>query len=160
MAKAQGGDLSCFDADASGTLRAPLIVPVRAAAAGYIASIDAMAIGTASAILGAGRLRKEDAIDHSCGLILKKKTGSWTEAGEALAELHTTTAEKAEEALPMVYGAFTLSYQKPAQPTLIYGRVTASGFEPVNHHHQILTMLTINFGFLSKSVQSYILFFI
>ena len=55
---------------------------------GYITHMDAEGIGSVCVELGAGRLRKDDSIDHSAGIILHKKTGDKVEEGEKIATLY------------------------------------------------------------------------
>ncbi len=128
MVAAQGGDTAYLD-DPSRWPAAPFILPVKAGTSGYVTSIDALAIGNASAVLGAGRLRKEDDIDHGAGLVFKKKIGQWAEAGDILAELHTSAADKGEEGYRLVAQAIKIGPVKPQPPLLILGRVTADGVE-------------------------------
>lgn len=54
---------------------------------GVVEAIDAEAIGMAALALGAGRLRKEDAIDPAVGLWLHKKVGESVEPGEPLVRI-------------------------------------------------------------------------
>lgn len=128
MVAAQGGDPSYLEESGSFPA-APLILPVKARTSGYVTAIDALAIGNASAVLGAGRLRKEDDIDHRAGLILKKKIGQWVEEGQVLAELHTAAADKGEEGSRLVARAIGIGPAKPQLPLLIHSRVTAAGVE-------------------------------
>jgi pyrimidine-nucleoside phosphorylase len=128
MVAAQGGDTAYLD-DPGRFPAAPVILPVKAERAGYVTAIDALAIGKASAVLGAGRLRKEDGIDHRAGLILKKKTGQRVEKGDVLAELHTAAADKGEEGRRLTVQAIEIGPAKPQPPLLIHGRVTSAGVE-------------------------------
>lgn len=63
---------------------------IKAAESGYISHMDAEGIGSVCVALGAGRMRKEDAIDPSAGIILRKKTGDYAEKGEAVATLYSS----------------------------------------------------------------------
>ncbi len=128
MVAAQGGDPAYLE-EPGGFPAAPLILPVKAQTSGYVTAIDALAIGNASAVLGAGRLCKEDDIDHRAGLILKKKIGQWVEEGQVLAELHTAAADKGEEGSRLVARAIAIGPSKPQLPLLIHSRVTAAGVE-------------------------------
>jgi pyrimidine-nucleoside phosphorylase len=128
MVAAQGGNPAYLE-DPSLWPAAPFILPVKAETAGYVTAIDALAIGKASVVLGAGRLRKEDGVDHRAGLILKKKIGCRVEVGEVLAELHTADAAKGEEGRKLIAHAIALGPERPRPPLLIHSRVTASGAE-------------------------------
>lgn len=56
---------------------------------GYVESIDALKIGEAAMLLGAGRLTKEDTIDYSVGIVVKKKIGDKIIKGETIAKVYT-----------------------------------------------------------------------
>jgi pyrimidine-nucleoside phosphorylase len=86
---------------------------------GYVTSIDAEDIGTASNMIGAGRDRKEDAIDPAVGAILEVKIGEKVDAGSVLCRLYYTKEERVEEAAEMVEDAFKISAQKPDERELI-----------------------------------------
>jgi pyrimidine-nucleoside phosphorylase len=86
---------------------------------GYVSSIDAEDIGIASNMIGAGRDRKEDAIDPAVGIILEVKTGEKVEAGAVLCRLYYTREDRVEEAAELVEDAFHVSSQKPEERELI-----------------------------------------
>ena len=54
---------------------------------GIVKGIDALKIGKLSLSLGAGRVNKEDEIDHSVGILLNKKVGDKVEKDELLMKL-------------------------------------------------------------------------
>ena len=72
---AQGGDARVLD-DVSLLPQAAVQYELKAPQAGYIHHMDAQKIGESSAILGAGRKTKDDAIDFAAGIVLKEKTGA------------------------------------------------------------------------------------
>ena len=86
---------------------------------GYISSIEAQYIGAASNMIGAGRDRKEDAIDPAVGIILEVKVGEKVDAGSVLCRLYFTREDRVEEAAEMVEDAFRISGQKPEERELI-----------------------------------------
>jgi pyrimidine-nucleoside phosphorylase len=86
---------------------------------GYVTSIDAEDIGAASNLIGAGRERREDAIDPAVGIILEVKAGEKVDAGSVLCRLYYTGEERVEEAAEMVEDAFRISGQKPDERELI-----------------------------------------
>ena len=87
--------------------------------AGYVSSIDAEDIGTASNMIGAGRDKKEDAIDPAVGIILEVKTGEKVDAGSVLCRLYYTKEDRVDDAADMVEDAFRISSQKPDERELI-----------------------------------------
>jgi pyrimidine-nucleoside phosphorylase len=86
---------------------------------GYVSSIDAEDIGAASNMIGAGRDKKEDAIDAAVGIILEVKAGEKVDAGSVLCRLYYTKEDRVEEAAEMVEDAFRISAQKPEERELI-----------------------------------------
>ena len=87
--------------------------------AGYISAIDAELIGRAAMMIGAGRDKKEDAIDPAVGVILEAKVGQKLDAGAILCRLYYTNEERVEEAADMVEDAFRISASAPDERELI-----------------------------------------
>jgi len=96
---------------------------VRANAAGYLTNLDAELIGRACVILGAGRDRVEDPIDHSVGIMLMAKPGDQLSKGDAILELHYHDAAKRDRALELANRSFTIGAERPAPRTVIVGEV-------------------------------------
>jgi len=86
MVELQGGDTSVID-DVSKFEKAKISYDIISEKSGYISKMDAKAIGMCCVHLGAGRVKKGDAIDYSAGIILAKKTGDFVEKGDILATL-------------------------------------------------------------------------
>lgn len=87
--------------------------------AGYVTAINAEYIGTASAMIGAGRDTKDDSIDPAVGVILEVKTGSKVEAGSVLCRIYHTSEDRLEEAAEIVEDAFRISGTAPDPRDLI-----------------------------------------
>lgn len=66
---------------------------------GFVFRMDAEGIGHASVELGAGRKRKEDAIDFTAGITLSAKVGSFVRKGGEIAKIYSSTPipDSAEE---------------------------------------------------------------
>ena len=71
---------------------------VRAMVPGWVAGFDAEAVGRAAMMLGAGRVRQEDAVDPGAGLELEVRTGDRVEEGDVLGTLYTSAPELLDEA--------------------------------------------------------------
>jgi pyrimidine-nucleoside phosphorylase len=106
--RAQGGDPS-----EDALPRAPVIADVEAPRAGYVTRLGAIDIGLAALHLGAGRRTKEDVIDHSVGIVCRRKRGDEVGAGELLAEVHARDEESAAEAVRAVLEAYELGDEQP-----------------------------------------------
>ena len=66
--------------------------------AGYVSRINAQDIGVSSNMIGAGRDKKEDAIDPAVGIILEVKMGEKVDAGSVLCRLYYTKEDRVDEA--------------------------------------------------------------
>ena len=76
----------------------------------YVKSIDALAIGEAAMILGAGRETKEQDVDPSVGVVLAKKVGDLVNPGEVIAKVYTS-GKNTDAAILKVYNAYEFSYE-------------------------------------------------
>jgi pyrimidine-nucleoside phosphorylase len=112
--RAQGGDPS-LDA----LPQAPMVKQVTAPSAGYVQSIATTAIGQAALGLGAGRLRKEDDIDHAVGILCLAKRGQETAAGDVIAEVHARTDESAEAGAAEVAAAYQIGPEPPQDVPIV-----------------------------------------
>lgn len=116
---AQGGDAGWVERAQYGD-GASVSVPVLSPADGFITRMDTEAIGAAAVILGAGRARKEDAIDYSAGILVKKKTGDAVQKGEEIARLYTNDATATEPAAKRYLNALTVGTEPPEKTGLIF----------------------------------------
>jgi pyrimidine-nucleoside phosphorylase len=105
--EAQGGT-----ADEGALPAAPIVRTVESPASGFVASLGAIAVGTAAVHLGAGRRTKEDAIDHAVGVVVHAKRGDEVAAGQPLADVHAATDEAAETAVREVLAAYRIQAEK------------------------------------------------
>jgi pyrimidine-nucleoside phosphorylase len=124
MIRAQGGDPRVV-ADRERLEVAPIEVPVEAPRDGYIARMDALAIGLAAVAMGAGRVRADQPVDHAVGMYVDAKPGARVVRGQPIARLRVRKAEDAEAVKDRVAGAFSIADTVPVQRTLVLGRVTA-----------------------------------
>ncbi|MBF6613541.1 MAG: thymidine phosphorylase [Chloroflexi bacterium] len=104
----QGGDPAFID-DPGLLPQAAVQQVLPARKAGYIAAIDAEAIGRASVAIGAGRAVKGAQVDHAVGFVVHKKIGEAVGAGENLASIYAQTEEIAGSIRPTLETAFVIS---------------------------------------------------
>ena len=128
MVEAQGGDRSVIK-DVSKFEKASIEKEVLSPYDGYITFMDTKECGIASCILGAGRETKEDIIDYSAGIILKKKTGDRIKKGDVLAVLYSNKEEKIQPAEEQFLKALNVEDAKPEVQKLVYARVTGDNVE-------------------------------
>jgi pyrimidine-nucleoside phosphorylase len=87
---------------------------------GYIKYIQTENIGHASMLLGAGRVRKEDSIDPSVGIVIEKKIGDYVEKGDSLATIFFNDREKYKESVKLIKDSFEVSNKHVEKQQLIY----------------------------------------
>jgi pyrimidine-nucleoside phosphorylase len=99
---------------------------------GYVTAIDALEVGLASKILGAGRKTKDETIDLSIGISLKKKIGDKVESGESLAVFYSDGDDKKiKPAKKKFLESYTIRQDRIDPPKLLYVRITREGIEDI-----------------------------
>ena len=121
MISAQGGNKAVIN-DYSLFGKAKELVEVKAEKSGYIKAIDALKIGEASGILGAGRIKKEDSVDLVVGIDVLKKVGDYVTKGDLIARIYANDKGK-KEALEIVKSSFEYSKEKVKPRKLILGKI-------------------------------------
>ncbi len=117
MIRAQGGD-----PDAPLPWAAHTSV-VRSAASGWLRRLDALAVGRAAWLLGAGRARKEDQVSAAAGVICLAKPGDQVQLGQPLVELRSDEAARIGPAAEALAGAIEIGPQPLPVPPLVIERV-------------------------------------
>jgi pyrimidine-nucleoside phosphorylase len=119
LVRAQGGDVSYID-DPSKFPRAKFIEEVTAPRTGYLAQIQARSVGEAAVVLGAGRARKSDPIDHAVGIVIHHKVGDQVKEGDVLFTIHANDGSKLVEAREAVLAAHEFSDEPVGGLPLFY----------------------------------------
>ncbi len=121
MIAAQGGDP---DAELPTARETHVVL---APADGVLTQLDALGVGVAAWRLGAGRARKEDAVQAGAGVQLHAKPGAVVRGGDPLITLHTDTPERFERALQALEGAYFIAPHgsRPDLLPLVVERIAA-----------------------------------
>ncbi len=119
LVEAQGGDLAYVD-DPERLEKAKLVEVVPAPRSGYLSRIHARLIGEAAVVLGAGRARKGDPVDHAVGFIILHEVGDRVEQGQPLFTIHANDPAKLEEARRQVLEAHVFSAEPVNRLPLFY----------------------------------------
>jgi|RhiMethySRZTD1v2_1073278.scaffolds.fasta_scaffold01783_3 pyrimidine-nucleoside phosphorylase len=122
MIERQGGNPRVVD-DYSLLPAAPGREVCRAPRAGYVTGVKAEAIGRASNVLGAGRTKVGESVDHGVGLITCTKPGDQVTEGQALLELHHRDGRGVEAALALCRDAIAIGDAPPPRRPTILGHV-------------------------------------
>jgi len=112
---AQGGDVGALD----GLERAPGQELVRAERSGALAALDALAVGRAAGVLGAGRARKGERVDAGVGVVLHAKVGDPVVAGEPIVTLYHRDGRGLEEARELARKAVRIADAAQASPLIL-----------------------------------------
>ena len=117
---AQDGDVAYID-DPSLLPKAALIESIPAPRSGYLEGIHARIIGESAVVLGAGRAKKNDPIDHAVGFEIHHKVGDYVQEGDVLFTIHANDQAKLTAARQRLLAAHTWS-ESPVEPMpLFYG---------------------------------------
>ena len=100
---AQGGDPAYID-DPDKLDVAPGRAEVRAEAGGFVQALNAFSVGQAVLVLGGGRERKGEQIDHGVGVELVKKPGEAVAVGDLLARGYHRDGRGLDTALTLLRG--------------------------------------------------------
>ena len=121
MIEAQGGDPRVVDDPAAVLPEAPVVRPLRADRSGWLAAVDAEAVGRVAVGLGAGRRKKGDPIDPAVGLVFRAKIGDRLEDGEEIGEIHARDDDAAGRATGEVLETISMSEDRVEPPPLVHG---------------------------------------
>jgi pyrimidine-nucleoside phosphorylase len=122
LVAAQGGDTGYIE-QPERLPSAPIVEEVPAPRSGYLKEIHARQVGETAVLLGAGRARKEDQVDHAVGILIYHKVGERVEAGQPLFAIHARSQEDLQQAREQVLAAHAWS-DAPVEPLpLFYGTV-------------------------------------
>jgi thymidine phosphorylase len=120
--QAQGGDPRVVT-DPTRLPRAPVETEAAAPRSGFVAAIDARAIGALLIAMGGGRERKDDSVDPAVGIRLMKKRGDAVERGKPMLTIRAHQA--APEWAAAAASAYSITDRAPAPEPLILEEITA-----------------------------------
>ena len=115
MVAAQGGDTNYID-NPEQLDKAKIISTVKSPQDGFLSRIDAINIGKAAVMLGAGRERKNDPIDLAVGIVVHQKVGSHINTGDPLFTIHANNPEIINSASEEALAGIDITIEK--SPTL------------------------------------------
>ncbi|MDT4988569.1 MAG: thymidine phosphorylase [Micromonosporaceae bacterium] len=90
---------------------------------GYVAAVDAYAVGVAAWRLGAGRGHQADRVSAAAGVVLRRRPGDRVRSGDVLYELRTDDPARFASAREAAAEAVTIGDDPPARSALVLGRI-------------------------------------
>jgi pyrimidine-nucleoside phosphorylase len=122
MIDRQGGNARVVEDD-SLLPQAPARTEYAASRAGFVTRLGAHAIGQASNVLGAGRARVGDRIDHAVGVVLQVAVGDQVQERQPVLELHHRDGRGLDEALALCRDAVRIEDAPPSPGPRVLGEV-------------------------------------
>jgi len=107
MIRLQGGNPAVID-DPRLLPQAQHTAEVKSPSSGFITGFMTEQIGTAGVLLGGGRAKKEDSVDPAVGIMVHKKIGDQVAAGEPLCTIHYNSAERLQQAQPLILKSYSI----------------------------------------------------
>jgi pyrimidine-nucleoside phosphorylase len=121
----QGGDQRVVE-EPNRLPKARFRVDVRSPAAGFISGTDCQQFGIALAVLGGGREKKEDAIDHAVGLQFHKRIGDRVDKGEALVTIDYNSDARLAEAQNLIVTNYFIGREAPREKRPLIRRIVGT----------------------------------
>src|SRR5947207_1510334 len=118
----QGGDERVID-EPERLPTARLHFHVSSSGSGFITGANCEQFGIALAMLGGGREKKEDKIDHGVGLEFHKRIGDRAEKGEPLATIHYNSGAKLAEAMSRIADSYYIGEEATREKRPLVRRV-------------------------------------
>ena len=125
LVKNQGGDTTYIE-NTDKFEKAKHSLELKAESAGYLSFIDTEGFGMGAGMLGAGRAKKEDSIDYSAGMIMRKKIGDKVEVGDVIATMYAADESKLALAKEFLSDKYRITTEKPEKIKLIYDVIRQS----------------------------------
>jgi pyrimidine-nucleoside phosphorylase len=116
MISAQGGDLDAFAKRKRGT---PVSAELKAPRDGWLRRLDALVVGRAARLAGAGRTLADDEIDPEAGVEIIAKPGSRITTGDPILVVHASEEDELRAAMKELRGGITIGDEPPGPRPLI-----------------------------------------
>ena len=123
MVGQQGGDPRVVD-DYSLLPSSPHTHDILADRDGFVADLDAEALGMSSMILGGGRMKASDSVDPAVGIAVRVKPGEEVRAGNSVLRVHYRDESRLRQVLERLKTAYTLTGVRPIVPPLVLETLT------------------------------------
>jgi pyrimidine-nucleoside phosphorylase len=115
---AQGGNVEVIDKPDL-LPKAKIVEIVKSPHSGYLSQINARMIGEASVLLGAGRSKKSDAVDHAVGIMVHHKVGELVEKDSPLFTLYANDQNRLRDTRTLALSAHQWQ-EKPVSPLPLF----------------------------------------
>jgi thymidine phosphorylase len=124
MVRALGGPADLLRTPWKHLERAPVVCDVVAPRAGAVTAIDTRRVGLSVVILGGGRSRPQDPVDHAVGLTSLAAVGDRVGPDRPLAVVHARTQAAADSAIAEVRAAYGIGGRQPRSLPVVGARIS------------------------------------
>jgi thymidine phosphorylase len=124
MVAALGGPRDLLGSPWKHLERAPVLRQVTAPREGIVSAIDTRRVGLAVVVLGGGRARPQDTVDHAVGLTDLAALGEHVGADRPVAVVHARTEAAAEAASAAVLAAYRIGARAPSTGPVVSDRIS------------------------------------
>lgn len=114
MVELQGGDAGFISAEGVKKLLTARRAGVFADREGVVEDVDALKVGMAARMLGAGRMKESDRIDPAAGVVCCVREGDAIKKGQRLFEVHVNADARLNEAAKLLKEACVIGNEKRA----------------------------------------------
>ncbi|MGC8893901.1 MAG: thymidine phosphorylase [candidate division WOR-3 bacterium] len=121
MVEAHGGDFAAITREEF--TETAIEYDLKAPSSGFVSKLDAYGLGVAATLLGAGRLRAEDEVNHKVGILVRRKPGDEIRAGDVILTVKATDPARLEMALQRLERAVEVSPERTGRGPLIIGAI-------------------------------------
>ena len=136
IVRVHGGNLSYIDRPETYP-EAECKTSVYAQTDGFVTTTDTLQIGLASVAIGAGRSKKEDTIDPTAGIVIKKKVGDAVQANDLIAEIYHSPRVDGKAVAHRIQSAYRIEYNAPDKKPLIYGILDKNGLKEIENNRNL-----------------------
>jgi thymidine phosphorylase len=123
MVELHGGDVSVID-DPAKFPQARIRHAFVAERDGVVQDVNAESVGRACILLGAGRAKTDDQVDHAVGIAEIRKAGERVVRGQSLMVLHANDEARLAQALDLLKGSVTIGDTAPPVHPFILETIT------------------------------------
>ena len=124
MVAALGGPTDFLERSDVHLPSAPVVRPVFAGKGGFLSGVDGRGVGNAVIVLGGGRRRTQDELDHSVGFSNFAPIGAELDGARPLAFVHAADERDAERAARALQDAVVTTPAAPSPTPVIHERLT------------------------------------
>lgn len=128
LVETQGGEVK-YIRNPERLPRAGRIETVESPSSGYLEQVHARIVGETAVLLGAGREKKGEPVDHAVGIEILRNVGEQVSKGDPLFIIHANDETRLEAARRQLFEAHAFSDDAVDRLPLFYGTITSDEIE-------------------------------